>query len=177
MKKYISFMMMVVMMAMTVPMITACNSDDDENDPNEWTDSNAYTVGTHRIDIIFSGSTQGWEIHAAFTGTPEDGNVYTGAEMFENGVRLEKNSPNWLCSELRNYSITTDNHSIGLWLSLSIFRDERKTLEPMTVTLMGYVNGKLMQQKSYTVTNDSGTSVIIGFGSEEDVFDVMEFGK
>lgn len=170
-------MMMAVLMAVTVPMLTACGSDDDEDDPNEWVDPNANTVGTHRIDIIFSGATQGWEVYAGFTGTPENGDVYTGAELFENGVRLEKDSPNWLCSELRNYSITTDSHCIGLWLSLTINRDDRKTLEPMTVTLIGYVNGKLMQQKSYTVTNDSGTSVIIGFGSEKDVFDVKEFGK
>ncbi len=174
MKKNMNFLLMAVMMAVAVPMLTACGSDDDE-ETTEWKDPNAPTVGTHRIDIVFSGATQGWEVYAGFTGTPENGDVYTGAELFENGVRLEKDTPNWLCSELRNYSITTDNHCIGLWLVLTINRDDRKTLEPMTVTLTGYVNGKLTQQKSYTVTNDSGFVTHIGFGSETDVFDVKEF--
>lgn len=176
MKKYISFVTMAVMMAVAVPMLIACGSDDDE-ETMEWKDPNAPTVGTHRIDIVFSGATQGWEVYAGFTGTPENGDVYTGAELFENGVRLEKDTPNWLCSELRNYSITTDNHCIGLWLVLTINRDDRKTLEPMTVTLTGYVNGKQTQQKNYTVTNDSGIATHINFASEKDVFDVKEFGK
>lgn len=178
MKKYISFMMMAAMMAVTVPMLTACGSDDDEEDGNgtEWVSPNANTLGTHRIDIIVTGNTSGWGMSAGFTGTPENADVYTGAKLFENGIRLEKDSPAWLCGELRNYSISTDNKCIGLWLALTITKETNAPLEPMTVTLMGYVNGKLMQQKTYTVNNESGLTTHINFGSEKDVFDVKEFG-
>lgn len=176
MKKYISFVMMAVLMAATVPMLTACGSDDDENEPSEWRDPNANTVGTHRIDIIVTGNTSGWGMTVGFTGTPENADVYTGAELFENGIRLEKESPAWLCGELRNYSVSTDNKCIGLWLTLTVNRETKATLEPMTITMMGYVNGKLMQQKTYTVTDESGVTTHINFGSEKDVWDVKEFG-
>ena len=177
MKKYISFWMMAALMVATIPMLTACSSDDDEEENVEWTGQNdGFTVGTHRIDIIVSGNTRGWGMGVGFTGTPENADVYTGAELFENGIRIEKNSPNFICGELRNYSITSDNKCIGLWLALTINKETEAPLEPMTVTLKGYVNGKLMQEKTYTATDESSFTTHITFGSEKDVFDVQGFG-
>ena len=69
MKKYFISIFMAMVASMCVATFTACGGSDDDDIGGE---SGNLTVGTHRVDVEFSGETAGWNVSLTFLGTDKN---------------------------------------------------------------------------------------------------------
>ena len=167
MKKYLSLTLMTAMMAVAVPLLTACGDDDDDDGQTELPCINA---GTHRIDVSFSGDTFGWGVHVTFTGTPM---YYTGVDqvstLYENGKELPKDDHvTWSSDEIRDYSVSTDDKSQLLTCGVSISKPYDASTQPkgtIVVHFKGYINGKQTKEKTFSMSPTEGNIKHIYFMS------------
>lgn len=168
MRKYLSFVMMAVLMTAVVPLLTACGSDDEDDVQTELPDIN---VGTHRVDVSFSGDTFGWGVHVTFTGTPVNiSSAHQGSALYENGIELLKEDDvTWSCEEIRDYSVSTDSKSQLLTCGVSISKPYDAATQPrgtLVVHFKGYINGKLTKEKTYSMSPNDGNIKHIYFLSD-----------
>lgn len=159
---------MVTAIAVTVPMLISCGND---NEDDGQTEQPGINVGTHRIDVSFSGDTFGWGVHVSFTGTPM---YYTDvamtSDLYENGIKLPKeDNVIWSCDEIRDYSVSTDNKSQLLTCGVSIDKPYDAATQPrgtLVVHLKGYINGKQTKEKTYSMSPNDGNIKHIYFMSD-----------
>ena len=150
---------MAMVASMCLVTFTACGGSDDDDIGGE---SGNLTVGTHRVDVEFSGETAGWNVSLTFLGT--DKNVTKASRLYENGSALTTVDGVWLATEFRPYSVTTDNDSQSLQCTVTL-RKKYAGASPVTVTLKGYVNGKQVKMRAVT-TDASHKGKMIAFYSQ-----------
>lgn len=161
-------MLLAVLLAAVVPLLTACGSDDEDDGQTE---QHGINVGTHRIDVSFSGDTFGWGVHVTFTGTPM---YYTDAakvsDLYENSIQLSKEDDvTWSCEEIRDYSVSTDSKSQLLTCGVSISKPYDAATQPrgtLVVHFKGYINGKQTKEKTYSMSPNDGNIKHIYFMSD-----------
>lgn len=163
---------MVTAIAVTVPMLTACGDDDDEEETEQ-----GVTVGTHRIDVSFSGDTQGWDVGLTFLATAYHANGTPFPGMYENGEQLETSyAGTWKCEEIRDYSVSTGSNCQSLLLTLAISKSYSEAVTgTIIVHVKSYVNNKLKKEKTYSMSPADGTEKQITFFSSMDLDDERVF--
>ena len=143
-KKIFTTLMMLAMVAMTSVSFTACGGDDDDN--NETTN-----VGVHRIDVHFDDNAIGCNVFCTFYGRHPDGSF---ANLFENGKQLPTDATShiWYSYDVRDMSITTED---GCKAEAAIINmttpNKRKLDHDVTVTVVGYINGKRTKSQVFTL--------------------------
>lgn len=165
MKKYFKPLMLAVLMAVSVPLFTACGSDDEEEKTEQ-----GVAVGSHRIDVSFSGDTQGWDVGLTFLATAYYANGTPFPGMYENGKELETSyAGTWKSYEMRDYSVSTGSNCQSLLLTLAISKSYSESATgTITVHVRSYVDNKLKKEKTYSMSPADGTEKQITF------FSVME---
>lgn len=142
---------------------TACGGDDDDKPIGNETEK--LTVGTHRVDVDFSGDTSGWSVNVGFVGSGYP-DPTTASKLYEDGKQLELTSGSvWMSEGFRSYSVSTDDRSQCLTAMVMLTKREHVMPKAVTVTLKGYVNGKMKKTKSF-VADGNHTSKTINFNSE-----------
>lgn len=155
-KRIFSFMMLTAFSVVCATSFTACGGDDDDVIGGEI---NNLTVGTHRIDVSFEGKTDGWKASITFTGTSYP--ITTeGSSLYENGEKLNAVGGTWTENNFRSYSISTDSKSQNLLVMVVIRKNMHATVQPVTVNLRSYVNGKQKKMKSIIVDGNHGAKTI-----------------
>lgn len=167
MKKYISTIMMLAMMAVVSIAFTACSSDGTDADNDE-------TV-KQRIEMTISGDTEGWVTMASFWGYTTDPNVPDQTcnlvcNQSEN-VYKEGNVLNVLTGRLAQrtfpVTVTLEGNSI-LFLNLQITKNGEFSVNDVpdiTITLKGYKGTKLTN--SFSKTYKATTVAVIGFHADK----------
>ena len=145
MKKYLKNSVLAIMAMMTVCMFTACGGDDDSSD------SGASGIGVHRIDVQFSDNAAGCEVITMFYGLKRDGSY---AALYENGrpLPLESSTHTWMTGDIRDISVQTEDGCGALEASITVMRpDGNAVFSDVTVTAVGYVNGKRIKTQVFTL--------------------------
>ena len=177
MKQYLNSMLMAVLMAITVPMLTACGSDDE--DENIASGDN----GQQRIEMTIEGDTKGWVVMGGFAGYTtnpheNDKTCVLKCNQTEYVFTNEDNSLTVMIGGLvkRTYpvTVTLEGNSI-LFLNLQVTKNgeyEAKDVNDLTITLKGYKGTRLTN--SFNKTYNSAQSAIIGFHADksDDKFDL-----
>lgn len=166
MKKYISN---IVMLAMVSIAFTACGGDDDE-DNNQ---SSGTGIGVHRIDVQFSGNTAECNALNIFYALKADGS-YAG--LYESGkaLQMDATTQTWHNEEFRPISIESEDGCGATAASINV---TSKTMRPissdLTVTVVGYVNGKRIKTQVFTLpaghTTMTGVFVTSDYELHEEV--------
>ena len=160
MKKYISNIVMMAIMAAMCVTLNACGGDDDDDLPDGYVRT---TEGVHRVEVAFSGDTTGWNGDLTFIAVYGDG-THGKVKMYENGIQISDNGT-FGSEELRDYDIQTDAICDQMTLTITMSHSAGKTVEPVTVTLKSYING--VQKKVKTATfNANEVYKTIVFDSE-----------
>ncbi len=135
MKKYVSCIMMLAMMAVVCSTFTACGGGDSDDDiPGDVVKT---TTGVHRIEVTFSGNTTGWEGQIMFIAT--NGKSYN-VPLYRDGNLLSTDG-GYSTEELKNITIDTEKTCDLMQVSVTLMNMSHRTVSPVTVTLKGYVNG------------------------------------
>lgn len=172
MKKYLESMFMVVMAIACVTSFASCGGDDDDIPGEEYSD---ITIGTHRIDVEFEGNTTPWTTSVGFSAvnTPANG---IGASLFEDGKELSQGTGTWTGYEFRSYSVSTNDKCQAFCCLVWVKANHHSTkLEPITVRLTGYVNGKKMKERTVVIEDNSKTTLITFFSEHSLKDDVTEY--
>ena len=133
MKNLYRYSAVLTVMVMAMLCFTACGGSDDDISG----DVVKTTTGVHRIEVTFSGNTTGWSADLMFTatlGTTGYSNIY------EDNQKVNDSPGGWFVSGIRNYTIYTDAACDLMTLTLMVSSGGNKNLEPISVTLRGYVN-------------------------------------
>lgn len=158
--------LMMAMMAVVCMTFAACGGDDKDDDPGNVVKT---TTGVHRIDVEFSGATDGWSLQAMFIGT--HGNT-SSVELYENGKKVGTDVPGTFVGDtFRNYSVETDASCDLFEVTLSAI--PMTNPGTFTVTLKGYVNGKQTNMKVFEFKPDAQVKGCI-FYSEDFGADMMK---
>lgn len=154
-KDFFRTVMMAVMTAAVCMTLTACGGDDKEDDiPGGGA---ATGIGVHRIDVQYSDNAAGCRVMNIFYGVRKDGSM---ADLYENGGKLERDamSGTWYTEELRDLSVQTEDGCGGMVATLSISGPNGRTVtSDVTVTVVGYVNGKRIKTQVFTLPAGSYT--------------------
>lgn len=134
MKKYFSYIMMMVMMTVVCVIFSACGGDKDDDLPEGYVKT---TEGIHRIEVTFDGNTAGWEgqiMFLATNGTSHNVAIYKDGSLVgtDGGFSTE---------ELRNITAESEKACDMMQVSVTLMNMSHKATSPVTVTLKGYVNG------------------------------------
>lgn len=154
-------MMMAIMAVMCVT-FNACSSSDDEDLPDGYVKT---TEGIHRIEVAFSGNTAGWSADLSFIAVYGDG-THGKVKLYENGSQISDNGT-FGAEELRNYAVETDAKCDQMTVTVTLSHSAGKTVEPVTVTLKGYVNGVQKKVKTATFNSNEVYKTVV-FDSELD---------
>ena len=149
---------MLALMIAAVFTFTACGGDDDDELPDVYVKT---TEGVHRIEVSFSGSTAGWKCDATFIGTYGTGY----SKLYENGVQVG-DAYGYSDDKLRSYAIETDAKCDLMSITMILSHGISVSVEPITVTLKGYVNGKQTNMKVVEIPA-SETNKGIVFSAED----------
>ena len=165
MKKFISTIMILAMMAVVCMSVTACGGDDDEDSPGGGGGST--TIGVHRIDVHFDGKTNSnWLSSIAFYGLKPDAS-FTG--LYENGKALpiDPQFNTWSTEEIRDFSVSTDDNAVAIIGSIVLGAPGgSKATEDVFITMVGYVNNNRIYTRVFTLP--AGKSAIgISFSTDE----------
>lgn len=173
MKKYLESMFLAVLVIACVTTFASCGGNDDDIPGAEYSD---VTIGTHRVDVEFEGNTTPWTVSVGFSAVKAS-STGMGASLYEDGKELNNSDGVWIDRKFRSYSVSTDDRCITLCCVIDCKTNPHlNKLEPITVRLKGYVNGKLKKEKTI-VCEDNGKSKLICFNSEVAEGDyVQEFG-
>lgn len=158
MKQLFRYSMMLAVMVMAVLTFTACGSDDKDDLPDGYVKT---TEGVHRIEVSFDGNTTGWNCDATFIATYGTATV----NLYENGKQVGS-AYGYSSSEVRDYAIETDAKCDLMSVTVILSHSSFASVEPITVTLKGYVNGKQTNMKVVEVPT-SETNKGIVFSAEE----------
>ena len=160
MKKYLESMFLAVLAIVCVTTFASCGGDDDDIPGAE---SSNMTIGTHRIDVEFEGNTKHWTVNVCLSAVNASGK---DASLYEDGKELNNGNGGWMDQKFRSYSIYTDDHCQTLCCLVDCNTETHlNKLEPLTVKLKGYVNGKLKKEKT-VVFEDNDKVKLICFFSE-----------
>lgn len=165
MKKFIYSTVMMLAMMMSAACVTSCGDSDDE--PEKPIDT---SVGKHKIEISLSGDVSAFYVSYAFSGITTDGNaspVYD-ANGKDQGLSYTNSGDDDQWTSVMAY---TNNNAAYLTVGLVAHSDEvGKTL---TVTFKGYVNDKLVQTATKTLTSKTEyDSWAFGFFSNDGLKEV-----
>ena len=157
--KRVFFYSVMAMMAMCV--FSACGGDDKDEDLSG--DYVQTEQGVHRITVTFSGNTDGWSADLYFTATLGNSGF---SNIYENGKQVNDMAGAWGTSGMRDYDITSGAECDLMTLTLSV--TGRADAEPVSVTLKGYVNGKIVEAKgrAYGVVSSSVSSSLLTWNCE-----------
>lgn len=147
---------MLAMMMAAVFTFTSCGGDDEEGDNG----SESENIGVHRIDLQFSGNAAGCSADIFFYGMKPDGSY---AALYENGeaLVLDKTAHAWVTKEIRDMSVQTEDGCGALMVSVTITGPNgRSVASDVTVTAVGYVNGKRV--KTQVLTLPAGSFIMAG---------------
>ena len=151
--------MMLALMMAAVFTFTACGGDDDDDLPDGYVKT---TEGVHRIEVSFDGNTTGWNCDATFIGTYGTSAV----KLYENGERVG-DEYGYSDNKLRGYTIETDAKCDLMSVTVILSHSSFASVEPITVTLKGYVNGKQTNMKVVEVpANETNKGIVF---SAEDI--------
>lgn len=153
--------MMVCLCAAT---FVSCGDDDDDI-PGETAPETFFY--THRVDVEFEGDTKHWKGSVVFVAMEDSITGITG-KLFENGEVKNGGKNVWDNPEIRNYSVYTDENCQTLFCMVECVNENPAVkLEPITIKLKGYVNGKLKKEKT-VVFEDNGKMKYIFFYNNKD---------
>lgn len=142
-KNFFNFMMIALMGLVCVTTFTACGDDNDEDVIGGETSD--VTIGTHRIDVSFDGNFSGWSVEVGFVGSPY------GTPLYEDGEELKTEVGTWTGKTFRSYSVSTNDKSQNLAAVITLKKNGKLTVQPVTVNLRSYINGKQNNMKSVVV--------------------------
>lgn len=157
MKKYISYIVMLAMLATVAMTFTACGGDDDDDSRS----GSGTDIGVHRIDVQFSGNTAECNALNIFYALKENGSY---ANLYEGGKALQTDATThtWHNEEFRNLSIESEDGCGATVASINITsKNMRPISSDLTATVAGYVNGKRIKTQVFTMPagNTSMTGV------------------
>lgn len=159
MKKFFVSMFMAILAISCVTTLTSCGGDDDI--PGD--ENSDITIGTHRIDVEFEGNTTPWTVSVGFSAVKAS-STGMGASLYEDGKELTNGKGVWTGYEFRSYSVSTDDKCQSLCCLVHISPNAHSTkLEPFTVRLKGYVNGKLKKEQTFVIEDNNKTKLITFF--------------
>lgn len=165
MKKFFYSTVMVLAVMVSAVCLTSCGGNDDE--PETPANSN---VGKHKIEIALSGDVSAFYVSYAFSGITTDGNAspVCDANGKDQGLSYTNSGEDGQWSSVMAY---TGNNAAYLTVGLVAHADEvGKTL---TVTFKGYINDKLVQTATKTLTSKSEyDSWAFGFFSNDGLKEV-----
>lgn len=165
MKKLFNYLMMMAMTIVCVSSFTACGSDD--GDDLIGGETGNLTVGTHRIDVDFEGITDGWKATVTYNGTSYP--VTTGgSSLYENGEQLGTAQGSWFANGFRFYSVSTDDKCQSLLVMVVLRKEKGAVVQPMTVNLKSFVNGKMKKMKSVIVDGSHSAKNIVFYSEITD---------
>jgi len=143
-KIFFTALMMLAMVAMTSVSFTACGGDDDDNNENT-------NVGVHRIDVHFDDNAIGCRVISTFYGRYPDGSF---SNLYENGKQLPTDATShiWYSYDIRDMSITTDDGCRAEAAIINLTTPSMRKLDhDVTVTVVGYINGKRTKSQVFTL--------------------------
>lgn len=169
--------MMAVLMALTVTMLTACGSDDE--DDNIASGDN----GQQRIEMTIVGDTKGWVVMGNFGGYRDNPNetdktCVLKCNQTEYVFTNEDNSLTVMTGGLAQrtfpVTVTLEGNSI-LFLDLQVTKNgeyEARDVNDLTITLKGYKGTRLTN--SFSKTYNSAQRAVVGFHADktDDKFDL-----
>lgn len=168
MKKYIYSTVMMLAMIMSVVCVTSCGGSDDEPE----TPVNP-SIGKHKVEISLSGDVNSFVVSYSFVGFTADGNVCPiyDADGNDRGLSYTNSVDDSQWSSVMAY---TSSNASYLKVGLAVGSEEAgKTI---TVTFKGYVNDKLVQTTSKTVTSSSEYDHwALGFSSNDGLEEFTEY--
>lgn len=151
--------LLLALVAMVTMTFTACGGDDKEDDIP--VDAAGTGIGIHRIDVQYSDNAAGCRVMNIFYGVRKDGSL---GDLYENGKKLELDdqSHTWTTEEQRDLSIQTEDGCGGMVLTLGISGPNGKNVtSDVTVTVVGYVNGKRIKTQVFTLPAGSYTMAAV----------------
>ena len=140
----VKYSMLAMVAVVTMCVFSACGGDDD-------TPEGDTSIGVHRIDIQINDNGTGCEVLNIFYGIRRDGSY---ANIYENGKKLELDAAThtWYTEEVRELSIQTEDGCGAIVASINITGPNgRNVTKDVTVSLVGYVNGKLLKSQTFTL--------------------------
>ena len=167
MKKLFSIMFMAMVAMVCVTTFTACGGSDD--DDALGTDYSDVSIGSHRIDVEFSGVTDGWDLQTMFIGAYKD---QTNVNLYENGQKINETAGSFMGKVFRNYSVDTDADCDIFQVTVSLIL-KNSAAGTVTVTLRGYVNGQQKNMKVYEFKPDAQVKSCV-FSAEDIGIDMMK---
>lgn len=160
MKKYISYITMMALMAVVCSTFTACGGGDDDDDvPGDVVKT---TAGVHRIEVSFDGSTTGWEGQIMFIAT--NGKSHS-VSLYKDG-NLVGTDGGYSTEVLWNITVESEQACDLMQASVTLTNMSHKAVGSVTVTLKGYVNGTQKNMKVVEIPATETYKTII-FNAED----------
>ena len=110
----------------------SCNNDD-EIPITTWR-----TTGVHRIEVVFSDTTN-WVGQCVFTAGYKTG---TGKALYEDGKKLNDSTEMYIEKSLRNFNVYSEETSNIMAACVSVYSRTTDN-NPLTIKIRGYVNDSL----------------------------------
>lgn len=161
MRKLFFYSMMTAIMTMAAFIFSACGGDDKDDIPDGYVKT---TEGVHRTEVSFSGNTAGWSTSLTFIAVYGDG-THGKVKMYENGKQISDNG-GFSSEEMRSYAVDTDAMCDMMSTTIILTHESFGSVEPITVTLKGYVNGKQTNMKVVEISASETYKGII-FSAED----------
>lgn len=136
---------MMALMAVVCGTFTACGGDDDDSG------SSPVTYDKHRIDIQFSEGTEKNLVVTTLYALKKDGSY---ADLYEKGQKIVSDpmTHSYTTMEVRDISIESEDGCATAVAGVSITGSNGRALtSDVTVTLVGYIDGKRLYTRVYTV--------------------------
>ena len=161
MKTFLKYSLLMAVVLVSMVTLTSCGGSDGDDPGNKIN----VTTGVHRIDVEFSGDTDGWGLQTIFIGSYRDqSNVY----LYENGQKINEYAGSFMGKEFRKYSVETDAECDLFQVTVTA-TIKNLAAGTFTVTLRGYVNGQQKNMKVYEFKPDTQTIVKSCVFSAEDI--------
>ena len=151
MNKRVLWVMTTAMLALSLP--TACGGHHDYL-------GGAYSEtkeGVHRIEVSFEGSKRGWESDVLFDASSPTSN---SVKLYEYGKEFDRWS-GYGKRELRKYVVESAPECNFMNVSIKMQHSEYVRVEPVTVTLRGYVGSQLTNRRVVEFTNQDTNKTIV----------------